>query len=115
MVEYSTALDLVFRALGDPTRRQMVATLDSQERSVSELARPLNMTLAAVLKHVLVLERAGIVHRSKRGRTHYCRLDPKPLAAASQWLEVYRRLWNEQLDKLEEYLARNQSKGQSDA
>jgi DNA-binding transcriptional ArsR family regulator len=93
----------------------MVASLDSRERSVSELAEPLEMTLAAVLKHVVVLEQAGIVQRSKRGRTHYCRLDPRPLAAASRWLDVYRRFWDEQFDKLDEYLAQRQAEGAEDA
>jgi DNA-binding transcriptional ArsR family regulator len=116
MVEYSAAkLDRVFKALGDSTRRRILGNLDSRERSVSELAEPLDMTLAAVLKHVIVLERAGLVQRMKRGRTHYCRLDPRPLAAASQWLDVYRRLWNEQFDKLDAFLARRRAEGKSDA
>jgi len=107
MVEYgSESLDVVFKALGDPTRRQMLGSLGSRECSVSELAEPLEMTLAAASKHVRVLERAGLVQRSKRGRTHYLRLNPRPLAAAHQWLDVYRRLWDEQFDKLDADLAR---------
>jgi DNA-binding transcriptional ArsR family regulator len=115
MVEHSPAsLDRVFKALGDSTRRRILGSLDSRERSVSELAEPLDMTLAAVLKHVVVLERAGLVQRQKRGRTHYCRLDPRPLAVASQWLEVYRRLWNEQFDKLDAFLAQKQAERADD-
>jgi DNA-binding transcriptional ArsR family regulator len=107
MVNHPQAsLDLVFKALGDPTRRQLLHRLSTSELSVSELAGPLKITLPAVTKHIHVLERAGLVQRSKRGRTHYVRLDPAPLAAAHQWLDVYRGLWNEQFDKLDLYLAR---------
>jgi DNA-binding transcriptional ArsR family regulator len=109
------SLDLVFKALGDPTRRQMLGSLGSREHSISELAVPLKMTLPAVTKHVQVLERAGLVQRSKRGRTHYLRLDPGPLAAAHKWLEVYRGLWDEQFDKLDLYLARKKREGTPDA
>jgi DNA-binding transcriptional ArsR family regulator len=113
MVEYCPdPLDHVFKALGDPTRRRMLGSLSGQERSVSELAEPLKMTLAAASKHVRVLERAGLVRRSKRGRTHYVRLDPRPLAAAHRWLDVYRQLWDEQFDKLEAYLAGKKKPGE---
>jgi DNA-binding transcriptional ArsR family regulator len=116
MVEYlPESLDLVFKALGDPTRRQMLGSLSSSECSISELAEPLNMTLAAASKHIRVLERAGLVQRSKRGRTHYLRLDPQPLAGAHRWLDVYRRLWNEQFDKLDIYLARKNTEGTPNA
>jgi DNA-binding transcriptional ArsR family regulator len=114
MVEHQAAsLDLVFKALGDPTRRRILGSLSTRERSVSELAMPLKMTLAAASKHVRVLERAGLIQRSKRGRTQYCRLDPRPLAAAHQWIDVYRRLWDEQFDKLDAHLARKKSGGVS--
>jgi DNA-binding transcriptional ArsR family regulator len=114
MVEHHAAsLDLVFKALGDPTRRQMLVSLSTRERSVTELSEPLEMTLAAVSKHVRVLERAGLVELSKRGRTQYCRLNPRPLAEAYQWIEVYRQLWDDQFDKLDAYLARRKS-GKSD-
>jgi DNA-binding transcriptional ArsR family regulator len=113
MVDYrSEPLDHVFKALGDPTRRRMVGSLSAQERSVSELAEPLKMTLAAASKHIRVLERAGLVRRSKRGRTHYIRLDPGPLATAHSWLDVYRRLWDEQFDKLDAYLAGKKKRGE---
>jgi DNA-binding transcriptional ArsR family regulator len=113
MVDYrSEPLDYVFKALGDPTRRRMVGSLSAKERSVSELAEPLKMTLAAASKHVRVLERAGLVRRSKRGRTHYIRLDPGPLATAHSWLDVYRRLSDEQFDKLDAYLAGKKKRGE---
>jgi DNA-binding transcriptional ArsR family regulator len=116
MVNHSReSLDLVFKALGDRTRRQMLGNLSTRERSVSELAEPLKMTLPAVTKHIHVLERAGLVRRSKRGRTHYVRLDPAPLATAHKWLDVYRGLWNEQFDKLDQYLARKKKGGTPDA
>jgi DNA-binding transcriptional ArsR family regulator len=107
MVQFQAdALDLVFRALSDPTRRGMLGSLGSGERSVSELAEPLNMTITAVSKHVAVLERAGLVHRSKRGRTHFVRLDPRPLGHAHEWLGKQKALWSAQFDNLDAYLAR---------
>src|SRR5687767_12564307 len=75
-----------FHALADPTRRAMVRNLARRERTVGELAAPFEMTLAAASKHVRTLERAGLVRRTVRGRTHTCRLDPKPLLAAQQWI-----------------------------
>jgi DNA-binding transcriptional ArsR family regulator len=111
MVQYrADALDHIFKALGDPTRRRIVRQLHSQERSISELAEPLEMTLTAASKHIRVLERAGLVVRSKRGRTQYCRLNLHPLAAAHDWLSAYRQMWDEQFDKLDAYLARKRNK-----
>jgi DNA-binding transcriptional ArsR family regulator len=100
----SAALDLVFRALADPTRRRMLRSLASGERTVSELAEPFRMSLPAVSKHVRALEDAGLVRRTVRGRTHYCRLNPKPLSTAHEWLSFYERFWNERLDALEALL-----------
>jgi DNA-binding transcriptional ArsR family regulator len=105
MVEQYAMLDAVFHALADPTRRAMLRRLSSQERSVGELAMPYRMTLAAASKHVKVLERAGLVHRTVRGRTHICRLAPDPLAGAHAWLEFYERFWTERLDALERELS----------
>jgi len=102
--ESAETLDLVFRALADPTRRRMLRSLAARERTVSELAAPFRMSLAAVSKHVRALEEAGLVRRTVRGRTHYCRLNPKPLSAAHEWLGFYERFWNERLDALEELL-----------
>jgi DNA-binding transcriptional ArsR family regulator len=94
-------LDSVFHALADPTRREMLRSLAARERTVSELAGPFRMSLAAASKHVKTLERAGLVRRTVQGRTHVCRLDPSPLAGAHEWLGFYERFWSERLDALE--------------
>lgn len=105
MVEYdSLALDTIFHALGDPTRRAMLGTLASGERTVGELAQPFAMSLAAASKHIKVLEAAGLIRRDVRGRTHMCSLDPAPLMSADQWLGIYRRFWTDRLDTLEQLL-----------
>jgi DNA-binding transcriptional ArsR family regulator len=101
MVEYdSKALDTIFHALGDATRRAMLAKLVGGERTVSELAEPFKMSLAAASKHIRVLESAGLIRRHIQGRTHRCSLSPMPLASADQWLAMYRRYWTDQLDAL---------------
>lgn len=102
MVNDPTRLDGVFHALAHPARRGMLARLAEQELTIGELAQPLNMSLVAASKHVRVLESAGLVHRTVRGRNHVCRLDPKPLADADTWLRFYRRYWTESLDALEQ-------------
>ena len=105
MVEHHSAqLDQVFRALADPTRRAMLRRLSAQQRSVGELAAPLDMSLAAASKHIQVLERAGLVEREIQGRTHLCRLAPAPLAHIHDWLKYYERFWNQRLDVLEALL-----------
>jgi len=98
------ALDLVFHALADPTRRSMLAALAGGPRSVGELAAPFDISLAAASKHVKSLERAGLVAREVRGRTHVCALDAKPLAEADAWLREYSRFWTARLDALEAVL-----------
>jgi DNA-binding transcriptional ArsR family regulator len=103
MVEYPK-LDLVFRALGDSTRRGMLRQLAKREHTVGELAEPYRMSLASASKHVKALERAGLVKRTVRGRTHFCRLNPQPLAKADEWLREYERLWDIRLARLEEML-----------
>jgi DNA-binding transcriptional ArsR family regulator len=105
MVEQQQRLDAVFHALSDPTRRAMLRRLAEEERSVGELAAPFRMSLAAASKHVKSLERAGLVRRRIEGRTHYCRLEPGPLAVADDWLRFYERFWSERLDALERELA----------
>ncbi|GLC23600.1 transcriptional regulator [Roseisolibacter agri] len=106
MVERSAdSLSLVFRALGDPTRRAMVQRLAGGERTVGELAEPFRMSLAAASKHVRVLERAGLVRRRVQGRVHRCRLQADRLAEAQAWLAHYERFWSERLDALESLLA----------
>ena len=105
MVEYdSHPLDIVFHALGDTTRRAMLRELADGQRSVGELAEPFAMSLAAASKHIKVLEKAGLVRRDVRGRTHMCSLDPVPLMRADQWLGLYRRFWTDRLDLLEQIL-----------
>jgi len=97
-------LDMVFHALGDATRRRMLRELVSGERTVSQLADPFAMSLAAASKHIKSLENAGLIRREVRGRTHLCRLDPGPLASAHQWLSFYKRFWTGRLDVLERLL-----------
>jgi DNA-binding transcriptional ArsR family regulator len=94
----------VFHALGDPTRRQMLQALADGERTVSQLADPFAISLAAASKHIKTLERAGLIRREVRGRTHLCRLEPGPLASAHDWLGFYQRFWTERLDILERLL-----------
>lgn len=105
MVETLAPLDTVFHALGDPTRRAMLAGLAGRERTVGELAAPFAMSLAAASKHIKVLERAGLVRRTVRGRTHVCSLDPGPLRAADAWLRRYERFWSGRLDLLDALLS----------
>ncbi len=97
-------MNAIFRVLGDATRRRMLRELASGERTVSQLAEPFAMSLAAVSKHVKALENAGLIRREVRGRTHLCRLDPRPLAAAHKWLSFYERFWTGRLDMLEQLL-----------
>lgn len=102
MVEqHSSDLDAVFKALADPTRRAMLQRLADDALSVSELAEPLDMSLAAASKHIQVLERAGMVHRTVQGRTHICRLEAGPLHAGMEWLRHYERFWTGRVDALE--------------
>jgi DNA-binding transcriptional ArsR family regulator len=95
------ALDTVFHALADPTRRAMLRGLAGGERNIGQLAQPFSMSFAAASKHVKVLEGAGLVRRHVRGRQHFCRIEARPLAAADQWLRVFEGFWNDQLDGLE--------------
>jgi DNA-binding transcriptional ArsR family regulator len=102
--ESQDRLDLVFRALSDPTRRSMLHRLAHGELTVSELAAPLEMSLAGASKHVQALERAGLVQRTVRGRVHYCRIDPRPLERADEWLREYEALWDTRIERLVELL-----------
>jgi len=105
MVELdSPRLDTVFHALGDFTRRSMLRELSGGERTVGQLAQPFAISLAAASKHIKALERAGLVRREVRGRSHVCRLHPGPLASAHQWLSFYERFWTDRLDVLERLL-----------
>ena len=110
MVELqATQLDTIFHALGDATRRHMLRDLADGERTVSQLAEPFAMSLAAASKHIKALENAGLIRREVRGRTHLCRLEPGPLASAQQWLSFYERFWTGRLDVLDRLLRDNQS------
>src|SRR3982751_674815 len=90
-------LDTTFAALSDPTRRAIVKRLADGEASVTELAAPFAMSLPAVSKHLKVLEKAGLISRGRRAQWRPCRLEPEPLKEASDWLQEYRRLWEERL------------------
>jgi DNA-binding transcriptional ArsR family regulator len=97
----SQSLDRTFSALSDPTRRDILERLGSGPATLTELAHPLDMTLPGVLKHVRVLEGAQLVTTERNGRTRECRLGPKRLDDASQWIAMYRRRWEQRLDRLE--------------
>jgi DNA-binding transcriptional ArsR family regulator len=105
MVErHSERLDAVFHALADPTRRAMLRRLAAAEHSIGELAMPFRMSFAGASKHVKVLESAGLIRREVQGRSHICRIEAAPLAAASDWLRFYQHFWTERLDALEREL-----------
>src|SRR5258708_8666961 len=100
MVKYSASLDSTFGALADPTRRAILASLMLGETSLSNLAGPHRMSLPAVMKHVRVLQSAGLVSQQKIGRTRFCRLSPTPLNQAEDWIAHYRRFWEGAFDSL---------------
>jgi len=105
MLNQRAALDLMFQALADPSRRIMVERLSRGPASVSELARPLAMSLPAVVQHLQVLEASGLVRSEKVGRVRTCRIEPTALRAAEQWINERRTTWERRLDRLGEYLA----------
>src|SRR5262245_21757150 len=105
MVKYnSRVLNRTFAALADPTRRRILAHLARGDKCVTHLARPHDMSLPAVSKHLRVLESAGLLRRRRYGRVHEMQLDAKPLKQAAEWVEAYRRFWEKSLDRLAEYL-----------
>jgi DNA-binding transcriptional ArsR family regulator len=97
-----------FQALADPTRRAILARLVQGETSVGELAEPFDMSQPAISKHLKVLERAGLISRSRDAQYRPCRLEPQALKSIDEWLEAYRRLWEARFDRLETYLAKLQ-------
>jgi len=105
MLDQSADLDRVFHALADPGRRVMMERLSAGPASVSELGRPLAMSLAAVLQHVQVLEASGLVRSRKTGRTRTCSINPAVLHSAESWIAERRTLWERRLDRLGDYLA----------
>ena len=110
MLNESTRLDRAFQALGDPTRRGMLARLVGGPASVSELARPLQMSLPAVLQHIQALEASGLLRTEKKGRVRTCSLEPDALAAAERWLARQRALWEGRADRLAAHVELAQSK-----
>ena len=105
MVKYSQSrLDATFSALSDPTRRAILSRLASGERTVSELARPFDVSLPAISKHLRVLERAGLLVQEKDGRIRRCQLAAKPLHDANEWIDRYRRFWEESFQRLDALL-----------
>jgi DNA-binding transcriptional ArsR family regulator len=106
----SPDLSTTFAALADPTRRAILAHLASGEATVSELAEPFEMSGPAISKHLKVLEHAGLISRGRQAQWRPCRLKADPLKAAADWLEEYRRFWEESFDRLDDYLRELQAK-----
>ena len=98
-------IDAIFHALGDPTRRAMLERLSEGPISVSKLALPLGVTLAAVVQHLQILEGSGLVHTEKAGRVRTCHIEPSGLSVAEKWIGDRRSTWESRFDKLEELLA----------
>jgi DNA-binding transcriptional ArsR family regulator len=112
MLHQSAELDLMFQALADPTRRVMLERLSRGPTSVSELARPLAMSLSAVVQHLQVLEASGLVRSEKVGRVRTCRIDSAALRTAEEWIVRRRATWARRLDRLGAYLAEQADKPQ---
>jgi len=113
MLNQSALLDLTFQALADPARRSMLVQLARGPSSVSELARPLAMSLPAVMQHLAVLEGSGLVRSEKIGRIRTCRIEPKALSLAEQWINHRRIEWEQHLDRLGEYLKTLKTEGEA--
>lgn len=103
-------LDLIFHALADSTRRAILQRIAGQALSVSEIAKPFNISLAAVSKHLKVLERAGLINRNKEGCTHYLILNAESLATAEEWLTHYQQFWDDRLQSLQDFLEEEKPK-----
>ena len=111
MATVTERLDRTFGALADPTRRAILSRLASGTATVTELAEPFDMTLPAVSKHLRVLERAGLIARGREAQWRPARLEARPLKEVSDWVEEYRRFWEESYDRLDEYLGELQGRG----
>jgi DNA-binding transcriptional ArsR family regulator len=107
-------LSATFAALADPTRRAILARLATGETSVTELAEPFDMSLPAVSKHLKVLERAGLILRGREAQWRPCRIEPRALKEVDDWLERYRRFWEQSFDRLDDYLRELQAKEKKD-
>jgi DNA-binding transcriptional ArsR family regulator len=105
-------LSETFQALADPTRRALMARLTSGEASVQELAKPFKMSLPAISKHLKVLEKSGLIVRRSQAQQRLCKLQTQPIKDAVDWLEHQRKLWEDRLDRLEDYLQEIQKKGE---
>jgi DNA-binding transcriptional ArsR family regulator len=114
MLNQSTELDRLFHALADPARRAMLERLSRGPAPVSELARPLPMSLPSAMQHLGVLEAAGLVRSEKVGRVRTCAIEPKALGQAEQWINARRIEWEHRLDRLGEYLKMLESEGEGD-
>ena len=115
MVESNVAqLDSIFHALSDATRRSILRDIAEAEKTVTEIARPYPVSLAAVSKHLKVLEAAELIERQKRGSYQMVRLNAKALRSAEQWLAYYERFWTMQLDALQTYLEKGEGNGHTD-
>lgn len=108
MVEFpqSPELDRIFSALADPTRRAILRALSRRPATINEIAEPYPVSLNAISKHVMVLERAGLLRREIKGREHHCTIETGPLCEADAWLEYYRQFWEQRMDALETYVKR---------
>jgi DNA-binding transcriptional ArsR family regulator len=104
----SDCLNAIFSALADPTRRAILARLASGEASVQELARPFKISAPAITKHLKALQRAGLITQRRQAQRRPCRLNAKPLREVADWMEHYRRFWDESFDRLEEHLRERQ-------
>lgn len=112
MLNQNPKLDLMFQALADPTRRAMIDRLSRGPASVSELAKPFDMSLPAVVQHLQALEASGLVSSQKVGRVRTCQIEPEALSQAEQWLNERRTLWVKRLDRLGDYLAATEDEGE---
>ncbi len=112
MVEQAHRLDAVFKSLSDPTRRDILGRIRKHSMNVGDIARRYEISLAGVAKHVEVLERAGLVQKTKQGKEQIVSIEPQGLAAASDYLEDYRRLWEDRLDSLDKYVTSINRKGE---
>ncbi len=112
MLNYQAALDMTFQALGDPTRRALMEKLTTGPASVSELAKPLPMSLPAVMLHLKLLEEAGLILSEKIGRVRTCRIEPKMLSQAETWIGERRRMWERNLDRLGAFLDDTKPEGE---
>lgn len=109
MLNYSVSLDRVFYALSDQSRRSIIEELSKKEASVSELAKPFKMSMAAVVQHIQILEESGLIRTQKSGRVRTCRIEPRSLEVIEGWLSQRRRFWERNLDRLGEFLEQQQS------